>query len=184
MQSLFLSRSYTYKGLQKTPSNNCVWAISTKCLSLKCEVAWWRNGRASDLWSRGREFDFRPGRVRLRNDSGQVVHIQLPRRWHSSLVYRVVKLGTFTLFCEISLIRSLSTCTLILKCQCFTGCCAAILALVSASVLWRCWSGGRKDIRPVKIWVVGCWHGYLSGARCRLACGPADATATHCLLLQ
>ena len=26
-----------------------------------------------------------------------------------------------------------------------------------------------------------CWHGSLSGARCRLACGPADATATHCL---
>jgi len=25
---------------------------------------------------------------------------------------------------------------------------------------------------------------YLSGARCRLAYGPADATATHCLLLQ
>jgi len=24
---------------------------------------------------------------------------------------------------------------------------------------------------------------WLSGARCRLACGPADATATHCLLL-
>jgi len=30
----------------------------------------------------------------------------------------------------------------------------------------------------------GCWHGYLSGARCRLAYGPADATVTHCLLLQ
>ena len=28
---------------------------------------------------------------------------------------------------------------------------------------------------PVKIRVVGCWHGYLSGARCRLAYGPADA---------
>jgi len=26
--------------------------------------------------------------------------------------------------------------------------------------------------------------GYLSGARCRLAYGPADAIATHCLLLQ
>ena len=52
------------------------------------------------------------------------------------------------------------------------------------SVLWRCWLGGRKGIRPVKNWVVGCWHGYLSGARCRLAYGPADATATHCLLLQ
>ena len=35
-----------------------------------------------------------------------------------------------------------------------------------------------------KNWVVGCWHGCLSGVRCRLACGPADATATHCLLLQ
>ena len=32
--------------------------------------------------------------------------------------------------------------------------------------------------------MMGCWHGYLSGARCRLAYGPADATATHCLLLQ
>ena len=31
---------------------------------------------------------------------------------------------------------------------------------------------------------MGCWRGYLSGARCRLAYGPADATATHCLLLQ
>jgi len=28
--------------------------------------------------------------------------------------------------------------------------------------------------------VVGCWRGYLCGARCRLAYGPADATATHC----
>jgi len=44
--------------------------------------------------------------------------------------------------------------------------------------------GGRKGIRPVKNSVVGCWHGYLSGARCRLAYVPADATATHCLLLQ
>jgi len=30
-----------------------------------------------------------------------------------------------------------------------------------------------------KNWVVGCWSGYLSGARCRLAYGPADATATN-----
>ena len=52
------------------------------------------------------------------------------------------------------------------------------------SVLWRCWLGDRKGIRPVKNWVVGRWHGYLSGARCRLAYGPADATATHYLLLQ
>ena len=43
----------------------------------------------------------------------------------------------------------------------------------------------RQEGRPAcKNWVVGCWRGYLSGARCRLAYGPADATATHCLLLQ
>jgi len=47
------------------------------------------------------------------------------------------------------------------------------------SVLWRCWLGGRKGIRPVKNWVVGCWCGYLSGAKCGLASGQADATATH-----
>jgi len=37
------------------------------------------------------------------------------------------------------------------------------------SVLWHCWLVGMKGIRPVKNWVVGCWHGYLSGARCKLA---------------
>ena len=59
-----------------------------------------------------------------------------------------------------------------------------VLEVLLPSVLWRCWLGGRKGIWPVKNWAVGCWHGYLSGARCRLAYGPADATATHCLLLQ
>jgi len=48
-------------------------------------------------------------------------------------------------------------------------------------VLWHCWLGGRKGIRPVKNWVVGCWCSCLSGARSRLAYGPADATATHSL---
>jgi len=53
------------------------------------------------------------------------------------------------------------------------------------SVLWHCWFGVRKGIWPVKNWVVGCWQGYLSGARrCRFAYGPAHATATHCLLIQ
>ena len=31
------------------------------------------------------------------------------------------------------------------------------------SVLWRCWLGSSKGIWPVENWVVGCWHGYLSG---------------------
>jgi len=58
------------------------------------------------------------------------------------------------------------------------------ITLLLPSVLWRCWLGGRKGIRHVKKLSGGCWRGYLSGARCRLAYGPADATATHCLLLQ
>ena len=45
-------------------------------------------------------------------------------------------------------------------------------------MLGCCWLGGRKGIRPVKNWLVGCWCGCLSGARCRLfAYGPADATS-------
>jgi len=51
-------------------------------------------------------------------------------------------------------------------------------------VLWCCWLGGRKGIRPAKNWVVGCWCGYLSRARCRFVYDPADATATHYLVLQ
>ena len=44
---------------------------------------------------------------------------------------------------------------------------------------------GQQEGHPAcKNWVVGCWRGCLSGSRCRLAYGPADATATHCLLLQ
>jgi len=49
---------------------------------------------------------------------------------------------------------------------------------IMPSVLWRCWLCGRKGIWPVKNWGVGCWHDYLSGARCRVAYGPVDATAT------
>ena len=38
---------------------------------------------------------------------------------------------------------------------------------INVSVLWRCWLGSRKGIRPVESSVVRCsWRGYLSGARC------------------
>ena len=59
-------------------------------------------------------------------------------------------------------------------------CCSSCFAVMMLSwVLWRCRLGGRKGIRPVKNWVVGCWRGYLSRTSCRFAYGPADATATH-----
>ena len=49
-------------------------------------------------------------------------------------------------------------------------------------------SPGKRAVKRVCVsypyTVVGCWRGYLSGARCRLVHSPPDATATHCLLLQ
>jgi len=45
------------------------------------------------------------------------------------------------------------------------------------------WVAGRASGQQ-KTWVVGCWCGYLSGARCRYAYGPDDATAIHSVLLQ
>ena len=51
-------------------------------------------------------------------------------------------------------------------------------------MLWHCWLGGRKGIRPVKNWAVGCWHRCLSSARCRLAYGPAaNSSARYCIKL-
>jgi len=87
--------------------------------------------------------------------------IQYCRTVHVLLELLFVKFGYFSVFCSSQ----------------------SDVAYVP-SVLWRCWLGGRKGIRPVKNWVVGCWHGYLSRVSCRFAYGPADATATHYLLLQ
>jgi len=44
---------------------------------------------------------------------------------------------------------------------------------------------GRQEGHPAcKNLSGGVLAGFLSGSRCRLAYGPADATPTHCLLLQ
>jgi len=47
------------------------------------------------------------------------------------------------------------------------------------SVLWHCVVWRHQEEHPAcKNWVMRCWCGYVSGARCRLfAYGPADATA-------
>jgi len=34
------------------------------------------------------------------------------------------------------------------------------------------------------MYVVGCWRGYVFQSRCGFVYGPADATASHRLLLQ
>ena len=59
------------------------------------------------------------------------------------------------------------------------------MIVFSIADLWLIWLqcfdtvGWRQEAHPAcKNWVMRCWCGYLSGARCRLfACGPADATA-------
>jgi len=44
---------------------------------------------------------------------------------------------------------------------------------------------GRQEGHPAcKNLSGGVWRGYLFGARCKHAYGPADATATHYLMLQ
>jgi len=40
-----------------------------------------------------------------------------------------------------------------------------VVSLWLPSVLWQCWVGAKKSIRPVKNWMMGCWHGYLFGGR-------------------
>ena len=55
----------------------------------------------------------------------------------------------------------------------------ASLSLLWHCFHWHCWLGVRKSIQSVKNWVMRCWRGYLSAARCKsFAYGPADATAT------
>jgi len=48
----------------------------------------------------------------------------------------------------------------------------------SALMLLVGWQEGHPACEKLS---VVCWHGYLSGARCRLAYGPADTTATSLL---
>jgi len=60
--------------------------------------------------------------------------------------------------------------------------CTCKIKYTDISVLWPCaltlligWQEGHP---ACKNRVMGCWHGYLSGARCRLAYGPAGATVS------
>jgi len=62
-----------------------------------------------------------------------------------------------------------------------------LLFLIYIAKVWIAFSAltllvGRQEGHPACKKLVECWRGYLSGTR--LAYGPADATATHCLLLQ
>jgi len=53
----------------------------------------------------------------------------------------------------------------------------------SALMLLVGWQEGHPSCKKLSGGVLA-WLSVWSEARCRLAYGPADATATHCLLLQ
>jgi len=62
--------------------------------------------------------------------------------------------------------------------DCINVCLVNAFSALMLLVGWKEWHLACKN------WAMCCWRGYLSVARCRFAYGPADATATHCLLLQ
>jgi len=41
------------------------------------------------------------------------------------------------------------------------------------SVLWHCWLSSRNGIRPVKYWVVWCWHGYSVWGEVQICIWPS-----------
>ena len=54
----------------------------------------------------------------------------------------------------------------------------------SALMLLVGWQEGHPACKKTEWWGAGMVICLERGARCRLAYGPTDATATHCLLLQ
>jgi len=63
----------------------------------------------------------------------------------------------------------------------FAYCYIIVVIIIAFSALTLLF--GRQEGHPACKKMSSGVHGYLSGARCRLAYGPADSTATHCLLL-
>jgi len=63
----------------------------------------------------------------------------------------------------------------------FAYCYIIVVIIIAFSALTLLF--GRQEGHPACKKMSDGVHGYLSGARCRLAYGPADSTATHCLLL-
>jgi len=57
------------------------------------------------------------------------------------------------------------------------------VSLFAPSALLRCWLGGRRGIQPVKNLSGGMLAWLSVWGEMQIAYGPADATATHCLLL-
>ena len=77
----------------------------------------------------------------------------------------------------------LNGCVCVHSCSLFWCCTLLLHFAFSALMLLVGQQEEHPDCKKLSGEVLA-WCGNLSGARCRLAYGPADATATHCLLLQ
>jgi len=85
---------------------------------------------------------------RLSNTCTNAIAGENVRCWVSFVLFNISK--ACYLFCQF----------LVISCQWLL-----YYVLCNPSVLWRCWLGVRKGIRPVKNWVVGCWRGCLHGVQ-------------------
>ena len=131
-------------------------------LCIQLDIQWRPGPRSAELdwWYR------RLGPADLsQRHHGAVCLRQQPSQWSACSV--IISLHSFVITCDSWLLCAIQIVLL--------G--GGLLAFSALTLLV-----GLQEGHPA--WVVGCWRGYLSGARCRLAYGPADATATHCLLLQ
>jgi len=116
----------------------------------------------------------------------------MPRRVAVGMLRLQVVAGLITL-CRLHLLVELTVC-FSLECRheyhwhiwcalCSITNSLAILQLTCNSALMLLF-GRQEGHLAFKKLNVGCWHSYLSRARCGFAYGPADATATQSLLLQ
>jgi len=146
----------------------CSWANSSAVarvdawLCIQLDIQWRPGPRSAELDWRYRRLG--PADLSQRHH-GAVCLRQQPSQWSACSV--IISLHSFVITCDSWLLCAIQIVLL--------G--GGLLAFSALTLLV-----GLQEGHPA--WVVGCWRGYLSGARCRLAYGPADATATHCLLLQ
>ena len=85
---------------------------------------------------------------------------------------------------SVTLLHHMYSTSLVSNQMIFCYYCATAVPCFDADGCVGYWNRQQDRHPACKNWVVGCWPGYLSGAKCSLAYGPTDATATHCLLFQ
>ena len=171
-----------------TRSCNASWFLAECCI----------NG---SKWADKSAIDFRVLQSRTTGDRCHSNHAAVPHCCRISITSRTVKLSGTRLISSVNpAVNCKPTPALVSMLMCY----AVHLSEVLTRLLWEAFGwqfsttvwqplsfsaltllvGWQEGHLACKNWAVGCWHGYVSGSRCRFAYGPADAIATHYLLLQ